>query len=59
MRGEIISLETAKKLQDYEDRINKAIKKLEKGIFIIPKDTDEVINILKGDSNDRKEEGNN
>lgn len=59
MRGEIISLETAKKLQDYEDRINKAIKRLEKGIFIIPKDTNEVINILKGDSNDRKEEGNN
>lgn len=39
------------KLQDESKKqkevINKAIEKLKKGIFIIPKDTDEVLDILK------------
>ena len=30
-------------------RIDKAIEKIEKGIFIIPQDTNELLNILKGE----------
>ena len=38
--------------QKYKEVIDRAIKRLEKGIFIIPKDTNELLEILKGDSND-------
>ena len=31
----------------YKEVIDKAIKRLEKGIFIIPKDTNELLDILK------------
>lgn len=33
--------------QKYKEVIDKAIKRLEKGIFIIPKDTNELLDILK------------
>lgn len=39
-----------KMIKDYKQRNEKAIERLEKGIFIIPKDTDELLNILKGDT---------
>lgn len=32
------------------NRIEQAIEKIEKGIFIIPQDTDELLNILKGET---------
>lgn len=38
--------------EDLKERIDKAIKRINKGIFIIPKDTDEVLKILKGESNE-------
>lgn len=37
---------------DLEKVIDEAIKRLEKGIFIIPKDTNELLDILKGENNE-------
>ena len=37
---------------DLEKVIDEAIKRLEKGIFIIPKDTNELLDILKGAPNE-------
>lgn len=34
-------------INNLSERIKKAVEKLEKGIFIIPKDTDELLKILK------------
>ena len=39
--------EVLKSEQDYKQRNERAIERLEKGIFIIPKDTDELLNILQ------------
>ena len=44
--------EAIHRVNELEEVIDKAIKRLEKGIFIIPKDTNELLEILKGDSND-------
>ena len=38
--------------EKYKEVIDKAIKRLEKGIFIIPKDTNELLDILKGENNE-------
>ena len=38
--------------QKYKEVIDRAIKRLEKGIFIIPKDTNELLDILKGENNE-------
>ena len=38
--------------QKYKEVIDETIKRLEKGIFIIPKDTNELLDILKGVDND-------
>ena len=37
---------------DLEKVIDEAIKRLEKGIFIIPKDSNELLDILKGENNE-------
>ena len=44
--------EAIHRVNELEKVIDEAIKRLEKGIFIIPKDTNELLEILKGDSND-------
>ena len=41
-----------KKYEKYKEVIDETIKRLEKGIFIIPKDTNELLDILKGVDND-------
>ena len=44
--------EAIHRVNDLEKVIDEAIKRLEKGIFIIPKDTNELLDILKGVDND-------
>ena len=44
--------EAIHRVNELEEVIDKAIKRLEKGIFIIPKDTNELLDILKGVDND-------
>lgn len=44
--------EAIHRVNDLEEVIDEAIKRLEKGIFIIPKDTNELLDILKGVDND-------
>ena len=39
--------EAIHRVNELEEVIEKAIKRLEKGIFIIPKDTNELLDILK------------
>ena len=40
-------IELSKENQKYKEVIDRAIKRLEKGIFIIPNDTNELLDILK------------
>ena len=40
-------VELSKENQKYKEVIDRAIKRLEKGIFIIPNDTNELLDILK------------
>ena len=40
-------IELSKEIQKYKEVIDRAIKRLEKGIFIIPNDTNELLDILK------------
>ena len=44
--------EAIHRVNDLEKVIDEAIKRLEKGIFIIPKDTNELLDILKGENNE-------
>ena len=44
--------EAIHRANDLEKVIDEAIKRLEKGIFIIPKDTNELLDILKGENNE-------
>ena len=44
--------EAIHRVNELEKVIDEAIKRLEKGIFIIPKDTNELLDILKGVDND-------
>ena len=40
-------IELSKENQKYKEVIDRVIKRLEKGIFIIPNDTNELLDILK------------
>lgn len=44
--------EAIHRVNELEKVIDEAIKRLEKGIFIIPKDTNELLDILKGENNE-------
>ena len=44
--------EAIHRVNELEEVIDEAIKRLEKGIFIIPKDTNELLDILKGENNE-------
>ena len=44
--------EAIHRVNDLEKVIDEVIKRLEKGIFIIPKDTNELLDILKGENNE-------
>ena len=44
--------EAIHRVNDLEKVIEEAIKRLEKGIYIIPKDTNELLDILKGENNE-------
>ena len=44
--------EAIHRVNELEKVIDEAIKRLEKGIFIIPKDTNELLDVLKGENNE-------